>query len=57
MREDARLVSWGYVDDDDVVGFVGVVACACTTAGAAMTAAAATNFRNMFLPPSLRFIE
>jgi hypothetical protein len=48
MREDACVVSCGYA---------GVVACACATAGTAMTAAAAMNFRNMLLPPSIRFIH
>jgi hypothetical protein len=48
MREDDRVVS---------CGTVGVVACACAIAGAAMTAAAAMNFRNMLLPPSIRFIH
>jgi hypothetical protein len=38
-------------------GTVGVVACARATAGAAKTAAAAMNFRNMLLPPSIRFIH
>jgi hypothetical protein len=57
VRADERVVSCGYVEDDDVVGFVGVVVCACARAGAAMTAAAAMNFRNMLLPPSMRFIE
>jgi hypothetical protein len=42
---------------DDVVGFVGVVVWACTAAGAATMAAAARNFRNMILPPSMRFID
>ena len=59
MRVAERVVvSCGYVVVvEDVVGFVGVVVCACATAGAAMTAAAAMNFRNMVLPPSLRFIN
>src|SRR6476469_2339838 len=57
MRVDERVVSCGYVVWDDVVGFVGVVVCACTTAGAATMAAAAMNFRNMVLPPSMRFID
>jgi hypothetical protein len=57
MRVDERVVSCGYVVVDDVVGFVGVVVCACTAAGAATMAAAARNFRNMILPPSMRFIS
>jgi hypothetical protein len=53
IRVDERVVSCGYVVvEDDVVGFVGVVVWACTTAGAATMAAAAMNFKNIFLPPS-----
>jgi hypothetical protein len=56
MRLVERVVSCGYVVEVDVVGFVGVVVWACTTAGAATMAAAAMNFTNMFLPPSVRFV-
>ena len=57
MRVVERVVSCGYVVELDVVGFVGVVVCACTAAGAATIAAAAMNFRNMLLPPSVRFVN
>jgi hypothetical protein len=60
MRVAERVVSCGYVVEVevvDVVGFVGVVVCARATAGAATMAAAAMNFRNMLLPPSMRFIQ